>query len=204
MTRRPHPSTLRAALREDSYMFGRACSCLGLMLLLAALPIRAAGPRLLITAEDLPRIRHACGIGLPSAAPPPGTATSPVQPSAAGTTATSGSTTAQPDSSAVPFSKAPIASSVKRITLSMGDAKMDFLQFRYVNSQGVACIAEMPAAEAEAKKSPQDWLVTFDLYKKGEVPKTTKTKKNPVKPLSDFPFVSPPPTPGASNNSSPR
>ena len=142
--------------------------------------------------------------GPTSAAPPPGTATSPVQPSAAGTTATSGSTTAQPDSSAVPFSKAPIASSVKRITLSMGDAKMDFLQFRYVNSQGVACIAEMPAAEAEAKKSPQDWLVTFDLYKKGEVPKTTKTKKNPVKPLSDFPFVSPPPTPGASNNSSPR
>ncbi len=53
-------------------MFRRACSCLGLALLLAAPPVRAAGPRLLITAEDLPRIRHACGIGLPSAVPPPG------------------------------------------------------------------------------------------------------------------------------------
>ncbi len=52
----------------------RAGSCLGLALLLAHVPTpaRSAGPQLLITAEDLPRIRHACGVGLPSATPPPG------------------------------------------------------------------------------------------------------------------------------------
>jgi len=143
--------------------------------------------------------------GPTSAAPPPGTTTGQMQPSSTtGTSTTAVSMDNKPDSSVVPFSKAPVASPVKRVTLSMGDTKMEFLRFKYINSQGVACIAEMPAAEAEAKKSPQDWLVTFDLYKKGEIPKPTKTKKNPTKPLSDFPFVSPPPAPGASNNTSPR
>ncbi len=145
--------------------------------------------------------------GPTSAAPPPGVSATPSPTGYPGTqgpaTNTAGSTP-QSNPQAVPFSKAPIVSPVKRVTLGTGDAKMDFLQFKYINSQGVTCIAEMPAAEAETQKSPQEWLVTFDLYKKSEVPKSTTVKKSAPKPLSDFPFVSPPPPAPGGNTPSTR
>jgi hypothetical protein len=71
------------------------------------------------------------------------------------------------------------------------NATVEYLRFQYKDWEGKTQVCEMPAGEAKVARTEGAWTATFDIYKKEAVQKTEK--KEPVKRLNDFPFISPPP-----------
>lgn len=118
--------------------------------------------------------------GAPGAAPAPTPAAAPAR-------------QGPPPAGAVALEKAPLKSPIQHVTLKSGDSSLQFVRFKYADSDGKVNICEMPASEAQVLRTPDEWLATFDLYKQ-EVETKTVVKKKTIERMNDFPFVSPPPS----------
>lgn len=121
----------------------------------------------------------------------PGMPGSPGMPGAPGTPPTNAPVSNAPKKPVVEFSQVQLASPVKHISMKHDNATVEYLRFQYKDWEGKTQVCEMPAGEAKVARTEGAWIATFDIYKKEAVQKTEK--KEPIKRLNDFPFISPPP-----------
>lgn len=130
-------------------------------------------------------------------------ATANRRPAAGAPTASNANPTGKPVTAAKPpadpsaplqFSAVPLKSAVSVVSTDMGGAKLKSLRFKYQDCEGKVCSCEIPEDETKTTRTLGEWTSTFDLYKKSTPTPTTKhvVKKQSVKRLNDFPFVSPP------------
>jgi hypothetical protein len=87
---------------------------------------------------------------------------------------------------------------IKNVVEKDKETKMVFTykRFKYKDWEGNICVCQMPEGETKVQRTKDAWLATFDFYK-------VFVEKKKVKRMSDFPFVSPPPSEGDGQQTTP-
>lgn len=88
------------------------------------------------------------------------------------------------------FEQIALDSPVRRVKDAHG---LEFLHFKYTDSDGKVYACILPAAMAQGQKKPVEWLSTFAIYRESEVVAQKKIKTATPQAIGDFPFISPKP-----------
>jgi hypothetical protein len=68
---------------------------------------------------------------------------------------------------------------------------LEFMVFKYTDNDGKVYKCVLPAAMAEGKHKPNEWISTFNVYRQPEVLAQKKVDRSDN--MGDFPFISPKP-----------